>query len=69
MYCKEQANQLRTTHYADQGKPHTLCTMMVINGRLSLAYFKGKEILSYIPWEEASKEIYRANLPQVALDF
>ena len=61
--------QLKTTHYADKGKPHTLCAMVVINGQLALAYFKGTEILSYIPWEEAKYQICRADLPQVALDF
>ena len=69
MYCKTQATQLKTTHYADTGKPHTLCMVAVINGRLSLAYYKGKEILSYIPWEEANSQIYKAELPSFALNF
>ena len=69
MYCKTQATQLKTTHYADTGKPHTLCMLAVINGRLSLAYYKGKEILSYIPWEEANSQIYKAELPSFDLNF
>ena len=69
MYCKTQATQLKTTHYADTGKPHTLCMVAVINGRLSLAYYKGKEILSYIPWEEANSQIYKAELPSFDLNF
>jgi len=69
MYCKEQATQLKTTHYAQEGKPHILCMLAIINGRLSLAYYKGKEILSYIPWEEANAQMYKAKLPNIALNF
>lgn len=69
MYCKTQANQLKTTHYAQEGKSHTLCMVAKINGRLSLAYFKGKEILSYIPWEEANAQIYKGEPLSFALSF
>ena len=61
--------QLKTTHFSDDGKPQTLCMLAKINGRLSLAYFKGDNVVSYIPWEDVGAQIYKARLPNFSLNF
>lgn len=66
---KKKNSKLMTTHCPPNRKPQMLAQPMVINGNRALAYMKGEEVYSYIPWEEAQEQVYKENLPSITLDF
>lgn len=41
----------------------------IINGKRALAYMKGEELESYIPWDEAQEKMYQENLPRMTVNF
>lgn len=61
--------KLMTTHCPLDRKPKVIAQPAIINGRRSLAYMKGEEVDSYIPWEEAQEQMFREGLPQMTVNF
>lgn len=61
--------KLVTTHCPPSRKPKTLAQPMIINGRRSLAYMKGEEVESYVPWDEAQEQVFKENLPEMTVGF
>ena len=61
--------KLMTTHCPPSRKPKVIAQPAIINGRRSLAYMRGEEVESYIPWEEAQEQVFKENLPVMNVGF
>ena len=61
--------KLMTTHCPPSSKPRVLAQPAIINGKRSLAYMKGEEIESYVPWDEAQEQVFKENLPHITVNF
>ena len=69
MEKKNEASKLMTTHCPPAKRPRLLARIVMINGRRALAYMKGEEVESYIPWEEAQELAFKDDLPQMTVGF
>lgn len=61
--------KLYTTHCSPTKRPKLIAQPAIINGKRSLAYMKGEEVESYIPWEEAQEQIFKSDLPEMDVGF
>ena len=61
--------KLCTTHFAKDKKARVIGRPAIINGKRSIAYMKGNDVESYVPWDEAQEQIFTGNLPELTLDF
>ncbi len=62
-------SRLMTTHCPPCRRPRMLAQPAIINGKRALAYMKGEELESYIPWDEAQEKMYQENLPRMTVNF
>ena len=69
MEGKKQKLKLMTTHCPPSRKPRVLAQPAIINGKRSLAYMKGEEVESYIPWDEAQEQVFKEDLPKLTVSF
>lgn len=61
--------KLMTTHHPPSKRPRMIAQPVIINGKRSLAYMKGEEVESYIPWDEAQEQVFKENLPEMTVGF
>lgn len=61
--------RLMTTHCPPSRKPKVIAQPAIINGKRSLAYMRGEEVDSYIPWDEAQEQVFKENLPVMNVGF
>lgn len=66
---KKKKPKLMTTHCPPSRKPKVIAQPAIINGKRSLAYMRGEEVDSYIPWEEAQEQMFKDDLPQMTVSF
>ena len=69
MEGKKKKPKLMTTHCPPSSKPRVLAQPAIINGKRSLAYMKGEEIESYVPWDEAQEQVFKEDLPKLTVSF
>lgn len=55
---KRKPEGVYTSHSRERGTNDLLFVRAKVNGVLSAAYVKNGELKSYIPWEEANREMY-----------
>lgn len=60
---------LYTTHCHPDKRPRPIGQPVIIDGKRALAYMKDNNVESYIFWDEANKQVFDDNVPEIKLEF
>lgn len=69
METKRREMKLYTTHCHPSKRPKLIGQPAIINGKRALAYMKDDKIESYIPWDEATEQVFKGDLPEMKVGF
>ena len=66
---KQRTQKLYTTHCHPGKRPRLIGQLAIINGKRAIAYMKGARLESYIPWDEANEQVFRAGVPEIRVEY